>query len=203
MLRFGVLLIPLWLLARSNPFVPLEEPSHLSHSRAIPPAQLGEQNLSLPATARILKSVTLTHQDSDGSINQIDSRVERLIDHNAPVVIGQPTARKFPRQMGVYRPIEAFEGYGPMQLFVAEDLLKIQTRYELERSYFLPQPSRIVMDFTNPNPVSPLVSSLESDFFSQIEVQPHGGFFRLIVTLRSHHPFTIEAGKEGYLLGLN
>jgi hypothetical protein len=198
-----LLLAPLLLFARSNPFVPLEAPDHISHSRAIPPAQLREQNLSLPPSARLLKSVTLTHQNMDGSIDQISTPVERLIDHNAPVVFGQPSARDFPRQMGVFRPVEALEGFEPLQLFSAEDILKIRTTHTLKNSFFLPEPSRIVLDFAYPDPIDPVDAPLENDYFERASIESHSGFFRLILTLKTHYPFTIEPIREGYLLGLN
>ncbi len=202
-MRLLWLLLPALLLARSNPFEPLTEPDHISHSRAIPPPQLDEQNISLPPSARILKSVILVHQDLDGSINQIEQRIERMIDHNAPVVITQPSARTLPRQMGVYRPVEALEAYGPLRLFVAEDVLKIETEHTLKNSFFKPSPQRIVLDFERDTPVDPASAPLFGGYFSHASIEPHSGFFRLIVTLKSHYPFTVEPVKNGYLLGLN
>lgn len=189
--------------ARINPFTPLEAPEHLSDSRALPPKQLQEEQIVLPPGARILKSVTLTHQDADGSINKIDRRVEKLIDWHEPVTLNQPGANRLPRQMGIFAPIEALEEVDRIRFFTAAELLKINTKDALIRHFFLPKPSRVVMDFNNSTPLESQIAALEGPYFTKIELSFHGAFYRVIVTLDSFYPYTMQPAQDGYLLGLN
>ncbi|MGE4294800.1 MAG: AMIN domain-containing protein [Campylobacterales bacterium] len=196
----------LWVVAadaRLNPFVPLEAPESLSDSRALPPRQLSKEEIQLPPSARILKSVTLTHQDVDGSINRIDKRVDKLIDWHAPVTLNQPEAAHLPRQMGIFAPVEAVEEFEAIRFFTADEVMKLNTHDTMIRHFFLPKPSRVVMDFNNTVPFENRTAKLEGPFFSHIEMSFHATFYRVVITLDSYYPYRIETVKDGYLLGLN
>ena len=189
--------------ARINPFVPLEAPEHLSDSRALPPKQMQQEKIDLPPSARILKSVTLTHQDVDGTINKIDKRVDKLIDWHAPVTLDQPGAKRLPRQMGIFAPIESLESLERIAFFTAEELMKINTKDTLMRDFFMPKPSRIVMDFESAVPLESQIAKLDGPYFTQIEITFHATFYRVVITLDSFYPYTLQAVKDGFLLGLN
>ncbi|GHV07237.1 AMIN domain-containing protein [Campylobacterota bacterium] len=190
-------------IARDNPFFPLSEPTIRTDSGAIAPPQLEDELLTLPPSARILKSVSLTHQSVDGSIGIVERKVEKQIDWHSPVRVDQPNAAKLPRQMGVFIPVEGLEEFSSVRFFVAAEVLKLQTQDEMIRHFFLPRPSRVVMDFNSSIPFNPISNKLEGQFFTSILLDFHENFYRVTVTLDSFYPYTIEAVQDGFLLGLN
>jgi hypothetical protein len=191
------------LFARINPFEPLDNPNDRNDSRAFLPERLKEELINLPAGAKTLKEIKITHQESDGSISSTDRKIEKSIDWRSPLRVDQPSAAPSPRQTGVFTPIESFEGVDRIAFFVADDVMKLQTKDELIRHFLLPRPSRVTLDFNSSIPLKPQTIKLDDGYFSQIELSFHETFYRAIVTLNGYYPYTIERVSEGYLLGLN
>jgi hypothetical protein len=189
--------------ARSNPFVPTIEPNTRTDSAAIAPKQLESEEIKLPPSARVIKSITITHQDSDGSINVIDREIDQQIDWRVPITLEQTGAEKLPRIMGSFVPIEEIAQFNRAIFYVSDDVIKVQTEDELVRSFFLPRPSRVVMDFNATIPFEPIGAELKRQYFTKIELSFHEHFYRAIITLDSYYPFSVERVQGGYLLGLN
>ncbi|MDR0747625.1 MAG: AMIN domain-containing protein [Helicobacteraceae bacterium] len=194
-----LLIIPL-LWARPNPFEPVEQEA--AESILMPPKQLDEKRVKLPSSARVLKSITFTHQDMDGSIGATSINIDRQIDWHAEIRVDQPDAGLLTRTLGAYTAVEDI-ALEQNLFFIAGDVIKMKTSDGLIRSFFLPRPSRIVMDFNNSLQFEAHSAKLDGDYFTEIDVSFHETFYRVIVTLDSFYPYSIEAVSDGYLLGLN
>ncbi|MDR2639670.1 MAG: AMIN domain-containing protein [Helicobacteraceae bacterium] len=189
--------------ARLNPFEPIDHSGDRNDSGAFPPRQLEEISIDLPPSSRALREIKITHQENDGSISTINRKVDRSIDWRAPLRLDQPNAEKLPRKTGSFAPIDELESIGRVKFFVAGDAMKFQTQDRLIRSFFLPRPSRIALDFNSSVPLEPIAVKLKEGYFTQIEISFHETFYRVTVTLDSYYPYAIESVSEGYLLGLN
>jgi hypothetical protein len=194
-----LLIVPL-LWARPNPFEPIEHET--GESIAMPPKQLEAKRVKLPPSARVLKSITFTHQDMDGSISDTSIDIERQIDWHAEIRIDQPDAELLTRKLGAYTAVEDIM-LDQNLFFIAGDVIKMKTSDGLIRNFFLPRPSRIVMDFNNSLQFEAQSTKLDGDYFKEIMVSFHETFYRVTVTLDSFYPYSIEAVSDGYLLGLN
>ena len=190
-------------IARENPFVPLQEPTERTNSSAIAPAQLESEVIALPESARVLKSLTLTHQAVDGSIATTNRKIEKTIDWHSAIRVDQPNAVKLPRKTGIFAPIEALEEFRRVRFFTAGDVMKLETKDELIRSFFLPRPSRIVIDLNSTEPFDAQNAALGGEYFSAISVTYHDKFYRIVITLDSYYPYSLEAAQGGFELGLN
>ncbi|MDR2153048.1 MAG: AMIN domain-containing protein [Helicobacteraceae bacterium] len=190
-------------LARLNPFEPTERQTDRNDSGSFAPRQLEEETIALPPSSRALKEIQITHQENDGSLSTINRKVDKSIDWRAPLRIDQPNAEKLPRQTGAFLPIDELEDIGRIRFFTAGDAMKFQTKDELIRSFFLPRPSRIALDFNSSVPLTPTAATLKDGYFARIELSFHETFYRVTVTLDSYYPYAIEKVSEGYLLGLH
>lgn len=193
----------LLLIARENPFEPVEATQNQTDYRAIPPQQITKESIELPPSSRIIKSISITHQEVDGSINKIDKKIEKTVDWHTPIEISQSDANKLPRVKNAFLPVESLEDLKEIAFFVQGDTLKLETKNELYRDFFLPRPSRIVLDFNSSTPIEPTSAVLEGAYFTNISVTFHGTFFRVEITLDSYYPYKISPIKDGFLLGLN
>jgi hypothetical protein len=191
------------LLARINPFEPSEPPNERDDTTSALPRQLGEEKIDLPVGARVIKEIKIVHQENDGSIGSVDRKINKTIDWRAPLRFDQPDAVELPRRAGVFAPISGLEDVDRIQFFAAGDVLKLQTKDDLIRNFFLPRPSRIAMDFNSSVPLEPAIAKLSDGYFTQIELSFHDTFYRVVITLESYYPYAIERVSEGYLLGLN
>jgi hypothetical protein len=191
------------LFARQNPFELPEDMSDRNSTIALLPQQLEEEKIELPLTSRILRGISVTHQEDDGTIATINRRVDRLVDPRALLRVDQPNAEKLPRKSGVFLPVEPLENIERVKFFTAGDVMKIRTKDVLERSFFLPRPGRITLDFNSSVPLKPQSTPLIGGFFTAIDITFHDSFYRVVVTLDAYYPYTIERVSDGYLLGLN
>lgn len=191
------------LLARSNPFEPVVNTQNPSDYRAMPPKQIEKEEILLPPSSRIIKSITITHQEVDGTTSKIDKKIEKTVDWHAPIEISQPSSQKLTRNKNYYMPIEELDELKEISFFVQDDTLKIETKSELRGDMFLPNPSRIILDFNSSTPFASQTSQLSGGYFTTISVSFHGTFYRVEITLDSYYPYKIERIKDGFLLGLN
>jgi hypothetical protein len=189
--------------ARINPFEPIERSEDRNDTGSFPPRQFEQESISLPPSSRALKEIQITHQENDGSLSTINRKIDKSIDSRAPLRIDQPNAEKLPRQTGAFLPIEDLEDIGRIRFFTARDAMKFQTQDQLLRSFFLPRPSRVALDFNSSVPLEPISVKLTDGYFTQIELSFHETFYRVTVTLESYYPYAIERVSEGYLLGLH
>ncbi|MDR1451549.1 MAG: AMIN domain-containing protein [Helicobacteraceae bacterium] len=190
-------------LARLNPFEPIDRSGDRNDSSSFPTRQLEQVTIELPPSSRALREIKITHQENDGSISTINRKVDESIDWRAPLRIDQPNARKLQRQTGAFLPIDELATHDRVKFFIANDIMKIETKDRLIRNFFLPRPSRVALDFNGSVPFDPIGVKLKEGRFAQIELSFHETFYRVIVTLDSYYPYAIEKVSEGYLLGLN
>lgn len=196
-------ILALALFARSNPFEPVETTQNQSDYRAMPPKQLDKEILSLPPSSRILKSITITHQEVDGTVGKVDKKIEKTVDWHSPIEITQSDPAKLTRSKNTFFPVEELENLKEISFFIQDDTLKIETKSKLIRDFFLPKPSRIVLDFDSNTPFEAHAAKLDGAYFTNITVSFFDKFYRVEIALDSYYPYKIEPTKDGLLLGLN
>ncbi|GAA7477178.1 AMIN domain-containing protein [Helicobacter pylori] len=183
------------LLARDNPFEPEINSKNLQGGfNGIYDDYLKEIHVDLPTSARILKKITLTYQDIDGSIHSKVVGIDKSIDWHYPLKLSQHTLNQTP-----------FEKRYQIQDFyflMANNTMILRSPYKILRSFVLVNPYRIVLD-TQKGPLDIYQNmDLNQKFFSHIKVGTHKDYYRITLILDGKYRYLLEEKNGAYELQL-
>ncbi|WRA67245.1 AMIN domain-containing protein [Helicobacter pylori] len=183
------------LLARDNPFEPEINSKNLQGGfNGIYDDYLKEIHVDLPTSARILKKITLTYQDIDGSIHSKVVGIDKSIDWHYPLKLSQHTLDQ-----------DAFEKRYQIQDFdflMANNMMILRSPYKILRSFVLVNPYRIVLD-TQKGPLDIYQNrDLNQKFFSHIKVGTHKDYYRITLILDGKYRYLLEEKNGAYELKL-
>ncbi|WP_198929412.1 AMIN domain-containing protein [Helicobacter pylori] len=183
------------LLARDNPFEPEINSKNLQGGfSGIYDDYLKEIHVDLPTSARILKKITLTYQDIDGSIHSKVVGIDKSIDWHYPLKLSQHTLNQ-----------DAFEKRYQIQDFdflMVNNTMILRSPYKILRSFVLVNPYRIVLD-TQKGPLDIYQNmDLNQKFFSHIKVGTHKDYYRITLILDGKYRYLLEEKNGAYELKL-
>ncbi|WP_300451812.1 AMIN domain-containing protein [uncultured Helicobacter sp.] len=184
----------LW--ARDNPFETVITQKAEEHK----PPTMNQDPLSsvefvLPSTARILKSVQVTYQNLDGSIENKTIQLDESIDWHYPLLIVQKA------QGAPYSAENRFK-LGEFELIVNRNTLFIATRKKMLRDFVLPEPYRLVIDIEGARDNQSQKTKLNKKYFSGAEISTHEGFYRISLDLDGRYKYTISPQSDGFIVTL-
>ncbi|MGD9969980.1 MAG: AMIN domain-containing protein [Sulfuricurvum sp.] len=187
-------LLTLPLAARDNPFFPSSSQNMAVTSNTVdkePP--LTSFSYTLPDHVRILKEVTYTFQNVDGSIETQKVQIERGIDWHKALIISQGGHNPAITEQGSKRnaTIE-FDGF---RLQAIGKALDIATPLEVSRHFLLTQPSRIVVDFKSNREFRKIEKEINSIPFRSASLESHGSYLRLSIVLDGRYRYSLT--KQG------
>lgn len=205
LLFITILALPLF--ARENPFFPVSGSTipNYSTNRIEKPKPFRSVSVKLPDSVRILKSVTLTCENLDGSITKKEISINKAVDWHDTIVIyekkkgmNEQACKVKPRSKKRFKKIGALRFIA----FYAHDReLKIVTKDKLLRKFKLVKPDRIVLDFKRNADFRTFVFR-GTDIFKKITVGNHKGYYRAVIELDGRYIYHIRPLKQGYLLRL-
>lgn len=183
------------LLARDNPFEPEINSKNLQGGfSGIYDDYLKEIHVDLPTSTRILKQITLTYQDIDGSIHSKVVGIDKSIDWHYPLKLSQHTLNQ-----------TTFEKRYQIQDFdflMANNTMILRSPYKILRSFVLVNPYRIVLD-TQKGPLDIYQNmDLNQKFFSHIKVGTHKDYYRITLILDGKYRYLLEEKNGAYELKL-
>ncbi len=179
--------------ARENPFFAVS-PSSQKVTSNIPDSTppLGSVSYTLPDQARILKEVTLTYQNIDGSIETKKFDLDKAIDWHKPIILtqgGNPASA--PKEKTLSSGSLGFLGYASHQ-----KSLKLTSPVPLMRHFTLSNPSRIVLDFKHSKVFTKEEARLDAPPYLGAALTHHGTFARVTITLDGRYKYSVqEAGN--------
>lgn len=181
----GLVVVLSVLLARDNPFEPEINSKNLQGGfNGIYDSYFKEIHVDLPTSARILKQITLTYQDIDGSIHSKVVGIDKSIDWHYPLKLSQHPLNP-----------AAFEKRYQIQDFdfsMANNTMILRSPYKILRSFVLVNPYRIVLD-TQKGPLDIYQNrDLNQKFFSQIKVGTHKDYYRITLVLDGKYRYLLE-----------
>lgn len=189
------------LLARENPFFAVDESkkqkvtSNVSDARP----QMGAINYTFPDQARILKEVTFTIQNLDGSFEERKVQIDQSIDWHRPITISQGkggTAKgAFPSNS-----LSSAANFGFIQFYSKGKAMSIKTSDTLVRHFVLSDPNRIVLDFKRDATFQSQQKPLNAAPFLNVSLENHGKFARATITLDGRYEYTLN--KTGGLIDI-
>jgi len=159
MIKLFLLLFSLSLIARENPFFPIDSnldiPLTLKQNKKAP--MLRRAALSLPSTAREIESVIVRYKNLDGSIHEKKIELNNSVDWHLPIFISQNyelgnvsqtqqealKSLKKPKQ----KKFQKFASLSFISFYTKDNVMKIETKDKLLRSFLLVKPHRVVCDF--------------------------------------------------------
>lgn len=191
----GLVVVLSVLLARDNPFEPEINSKNLQGGfSGIYDDYLKEIHVDLPTSARILKKITLTYQDIDGSIHSKVVGIDKSIDWHYPLKLSQHTLNQTPFEKRYQ--IQDFD------FLMANNMMILRSPYKILRSFVLVNPYRIVLD-TQKGPLDIYQNmDLNQKFFSHIKVGTHKDYYRITLILDGKYRYLLEEKNGAYELQL-
>ncbi len=189
-----LLLSPLF--GRENPFFPSDESKKLKVTSNVSDARpmMGTVKYTFPDQARVLKEVTFTIQNLDGSIEEKSIQIDQSIDWHKSLLLtqggssGQSTATNS----------SSAANFGFVQMYSRGKTLTIKSSDPMDRHFALSDPNRIVIDFKHAASFNAAQKALNAAPYLNAAITNHGKFARVTITLDGRYAYTL--GKENGLI---
>ncbi len=195
----------LLLQARENPFFPVNSAQDIPYTSnqvdTLP--RLKRATATLPSTARIIESVTVTYKNLDGSVANKKVLIQNRIDWHLPIFISQnynEVMTKVPSKKVNYKKIAALKF---ISFYVNKNELKIITKDKLLRNFLLVKPHRIVCDFRRQTDIGSFVKNgYKKSLFTKIRIGTHKGYYRVVIELDGYYSYKLNHIAGGYMITL-
>lgn len=193
-------------LARQNPFKPVMDetvvPVTANNIEKVP--DFKELRISLPNDARVLKSVTISYQSVDGSIQKKSMRVNRSIDWHKPIIVTQSEIKSTKRRVKKSNERDIFKSvYKPLPFIsfqVTKNRIKIVTEDQKIRSFHLANPFKVVFDFKRDASFLTKKVSINKPPFVSLDIGNHDGYYRVVITFDSSYQYRIKRVANGFIV---
>lgn len=180
--------------ARENPFFNANETASRAVTSNVPDKipPLINESFVLPNEARVLKEVTFTIQNLDGSIETRKMVVDKSIDWHKSVVISQSQAVQAVNTSKA----AASADFGFIRFSTSGKRLTVRTSDAVIRNFTLSDPDRIVIDFKHSASFVTAEKMLNSAPFKSVTLGNHGKFLRATIALDGRYTCTFEKNKD-------
>lgn len=188
-----LLLVPLLLLspliARENPFFPTTESRSVTSNLPDTKPALSTVHYNLPDQARLLKEITLTFQNLDGTIESRTVEVDRSIDWHKSLIISQGANTASARNNAS---TASSADFGFIRFDTKGNRMAIKTAVPVLRHFVLSEPNRIVIDFKTNKVFTKKEMRLDAPPFLSVSVANHVKFGRASITLDGRYRYTFK-----------
>ena len=151
---------------------------------------LSTESVQLPSNARELKSVTLTFQNLDGTLESKQLRIDKTIDWHYPIKITQKEAiRNIARR---YFSLNDFEFYMEGKTFVINS-----QKHRILRHFLLANPTTIVVDFSRDKGAAYDGNiGTGEQYYSKVGVNAKSDLYRISIELDGIYQYTLKSAKN-------
>ena len=188
------------LCARENPFFDANPSDVQKVTSNLPDTkpQLSSVNYTLPNQARILKEVTLTIQNIDGSIEKRKIQIDQSIDWHRSLTISQTNGSTTAPSSEINKISSA--NFGFIRFNSQGKNLTIKTTDVLVRHFVLSSPNRIVLDFKRNTAFQSMQQKLNAAPYLDVTIGNHGKFASATITLDGRYDYVLN--KMGELISI-
>ena len=189
--------------ARENPFFPpegeVDMPLSVNQTENLPP--LKQVTLSLPSTARVIKGVTVTYQNLDGSMSKKTIDLANAIDWHLPLFISQNYGTSQESVKPRKKEFHKIFSLSYISLYEAKKELKILTSDAMIRNFLLTKPHRIVCDFARDIDIRAYEKKVKDakSVITKVRIGNHDGYYRLVIELDGYYLYKMQKIEGGYL----
>ncbi len=194
------LLITTILLSRDNPFSPVGDPGVITNNNQKKYYKFKKDEINLPSSARVIKSISITYINIDGSTGEVNKDIGRAIDWHEPIVISHKNTEEVV-QNDSFREIE-LDDIKFIEIFFLDKDFKIKTPFKIKKDFFMTKPYRVVIDFDGIINTKIIEKTLKEKYFKKVTITGHKDFFRLVLELDSYYEYLITKIDGGYMLGV-
>lgn len=217
--------------ARENPFESPVSSAEVGKMTDIEEKSEDFENVSLelPSSARILKSVTVTFQNIDGSIGKEERQIEQNVDWHLPLILtpkvvkrAEPLVEKKaeglattplktpPPPSKITPPIQTNSPKEEASLVLAKGItyrvhgneMTLLTQDVKLRDFLIADPYKIVVDFKKSAAFSTKTVPLPNVPFVSMTLGDHKDFYRIAILLDGHYRYDIVKIESGYRITL-
>ncbi|MCX6061072.1 MAG: hypothetical protein NT103_02330 [Campylobacterales bacterium] len=184
------------LFSRENPFFSLSEGADLPVSSEIndhKPA-LTSMTYNFPNNSRLLKDVSFTLQNLDGSFETRKLEIDQSIDWRSPLILSQSNSRIHP---STTEGKTSSSNISFMQFIGSGNRMSIIAKEPMLRHFTLCDPDSIVVDFKHNGVFELYQKELSSLPYTKVKVTNHGSFARVILTLDGPHICNVSKTDQG------
>jgi len=195
------LFLALTLFGRDNPFFPSEpEKERVQTSNKVEvTAPFTTKEILLPNSARVLKTVTLTYQNLDGSIENEEVVVNAKIDWHEPFVLTHKMLNKKQSKQAAKSTTVKTKF---INFKMSKKSMHITTKDTLLHNFLLTNPHRIVMDFKRNTSFKPKLFTLNRAPFAKIRMGNHDGYYRVVIELDGQYRYKLETRDKDYTIAV-
>lgn len=227
-MRVGFALIfflPFLLIARDNPFLPVITPQESGKVAEVPqPDFFMSEEIYLPSSARKLLKVDITYLNMDGSMETVQTELEKDIDWHFPIIVAQekssgntasppkpekkatqstaPTKTATDPKTQEIVQHKVFKPLNWISIEIKNKQLTIHTENKLLRHFALSEPIKLVLDFQRDSNFYSKSIPTESAYYKHINIGNHKDFYRIAIELDGQYRYDLEESKDTYVITL-
>jgi ribosome-interacting GTPase 1 len=184
--------------ARENPFVPTDKTIKIgiATNKKSPIKQFESKNIDLPSTSRILKNITVTFQNLDGTTQSITSKIDKKVDWHKPLILTQKTnsheSLKSKPKTG------AVKSYKMSDFFafdISKNKITLHSKDNIIRDFMITNPYKIVIDFKSDLDFATKSKQLDYENFVKATLGNHEGYYRLVIELDGQYTYKLDENK--------
>ena len=183
-------------MARENPFFAIDTSLPVTSNIPDTLPKLTAASYNFPNQARVLKEVSFTIQNVDGSIETRTMQVDNAIDWHAPLVISQASRSV----VGSSTRSTSAADFGFVRIETKEKRLTITSNDTMIRHFTLGNPNRIIIDYKHKEPFDVKEKILNAPPYKSVSVANHGQFVRVTVILDGRYDYTLKNNGKNVLI---
>lgn len=218
--------------ARENPFETTESALTTGKTTQVKEnkTDFDSVKITLPSSARILKSVSVSFQNLDGSISEEIVSIEQNVNWHDPLILSKKTddtkastplalsnALSQTKRVEVKKSIQeipipptilpetkdkTIKLTDNISFAIIKNEIKIFTKDAKIRDFLVSEPYKIVIDFKKESSFTTKTILLQSLPFVSATLGDHDGFYRIVILLDGHYRYDLENIDGGYSVKL-
>lgn len=189
--------------ARENPFFPSKTADTLpitsNTNTSFEP--LKRATITLPNSARVIEKVTIHYKNLDGSIDNKSIALGQSIDWHLPLFISQSYNNEMntnpPKKAKKTKKFIPLASYKFITFSYADQKMYIATQDKLIRSFMLPTPHRIILDFKRDADFRSYEKKVDAKPFAKIRMGNHKGYYRVVIELDGQYHYKKRLVSDG------
>jgi hypothetical protein len=200
-MRYLVLvLVVLFAGARENPFVPIDKSVVIGKAtnEPSPIKQFENKPITLPDSARILKQVSVTFQNLDGTTQTISSDINKKVDWHAPLVLSQTLSTQMvATNAKSTAPAKKYKVSNFFSFEASKNLITLYTKDTMMRDFMVANPFKIVIDFESKLDFATISKKVDYANFVKVTLGNHEGYYRVVIELDGQYTYKLDNSGEG------
>lgn len=184
------------LFSRENPFFSLSEGGTLpvSSEKNTNKPPLTSMTYNFPNNSRLLKEVSFTFQNIDGSVETRKLEIDQSIDWRTPLILSQSSGQV---SSPVSEKKSSSANSGFIQFIGSGNRMSLIAKETMIRSFTLSDPDSVIVDFKHNGVFESYQKELSVRPYTKAKVTNHGHFARVILTLDGPHVCNVSKTDQG------